>query len=184
MARSRDSASPKPGPCPSPSPATAEKVWEEFRTDYRKYEGLIGSLPPAERQRLAVLFRELVAEELPKWWDVALRELMTREGLCGYFLRAFVDLGLSNFDVMCSAISDMAKRIESRAKRQRDPKPRNVERDAAIVRLRDQEGLTFGKIAKRLKTLNPKWASEDGTPMKRDAVEKAYQRMKKRAADE
>jgi hypothetical protein len=62
-------------------------------------------------------------------------------------------------------------------------KPRNMDRDDTIIRLRDEEGLTFGEIPGRLKTINKKWAQKDGKSLKRKAVEKAYQRRKEWLAE-
>jgi len=41
---------------------------------------------------------------------------------------------------------------------------RTAARDAVIVQLRDDEGLTFGKIPRRLLSMNAAWARKDGTP--------------------
>src|SRR5262249_17884851 len=72
----------------------------------------------------------------------------------------------------------------TRAKYRRGPDAqhaRTAARDAVIVQLRDDEGLTFGKIRWRLLSMNAAWARQDGTPLYRDAVEKAYYRQKGRA---
>jgi hypothetical protein len=61
----------------------------------------------------------------------------------------------------------------------RTPKPRKRERDAEIVRLHDEKGMSFGKIGQHLPTLNAAWVGRGGTPLGREAVERAYHRMKK-----
>jgi hypothetical protein len=66
-------------------------------------------------------------------------------------------------------------------KQSRDRKPSFPERDAEIVRMRDEEGLSFGQIAVRLKAKNPKWAKNDGSKLSYDAVRKAYESKKKAA---
>jgi hypothetical protein len=63
-------------------------------------------------------------------------------------------------------------------KEQRDPKPRNTERDNEIVRLRDIEKKSFGEIPGLLKTANPSWTRSGGKQLTRKAVEKAYKRRK------
>jgi hypothetical protein len=65
-----------------------------------------------------------------------------------------------------------------RLKKERDPKPRKTDRDDEIVRLRDKEGKTFGEIGRALVRANPKWCRKDGSPLTREAVEKAYHRRK------
>jgi hypothetical protein len=62
--------------------------------------------------------------------------------------------------------------------RQRNPKPRWKERDAEIVRLRDEYGMSFGQIAKRLPTINKAWVGKSGKPLARDSIERAYYRTK------
>ena len=58
------------------------------------------------------------------------------------------------------------------------PKPRNTERDAEIVRLRDMEGKSFGQIPRLLIQKDQSWCGKNGRPMTRDAVERAYWRRK------
>jgi hypothetical protein len=72
----------------------------------------------------------------------------------------------------------------TRAKYRRGPDgqhARTAARDAVIVQLRDDERLTFGKIPRRLRSMNAAWARKGGTPLSRDTVEKAYHRQKGRA---
>jgi len=68
-------------------------------------------------------------------------------------------------------------------KKRRDPKPRNTERDKAIIRLRDEQRLTFGQIPRQLRKENPVWVASDGELLSKDTVEKAYKRAKGRLAD-
>jgi hypothetical protein len=57
-------------------------------------------------------------------------------------------------------------------------RPRNQVRDAEIVRLRDQEKLTWGQVLRKIKT-NSEWAkNERGCPLSLDAVKQAYKRAK------
>ena len=60
------------------------------------------------------------------------------------------------------------------------PARRMSERDQMIIKLRDEEGISFGEIAIRLKTLDPKWVRNDGTRLKPKTVEQAYKRGKAR----
>lgn len=62
----------------------------------------------------------------------------------------------------------------------RTPKPRNTERNAAIVRLHDEEKLSFGQIGRALAKRNSAWVGRDGKPLTYAAVEKAYRDEKKR----
>jgi hypothetical protein len=67
---------------------------------------------------------------------------------------------------------------------QRKRSPGIVRRDAEIVRLRDQpERPSFGKIALRLRRINPSWTGPAGKALAYDTVKKAYQRMKRDPAD-
>jgi hypothetical protein len=151
---------------------------------FEKTRAMIESLPSEERARMAQYFQYQVTVEAPKWWAAVLREMTTPQELADFLMHGFATVGLHSYNETFYAIKNMGKRIESEVKDRFTVKPRNVERDSAIVRLHEQEGLTFGQIPRRLQSLNPKWAREGGRPMERDAVEKAYHRMKKRAADE
>jgi hypothetical protein len=62
---------------------------------------------------------------------------------------------------------------------QRKATARNRERDAEIVRLRDQEGHAFGKIGRLLVRKTLAWGGRDGRPLSRGAVEQAYRRAKR-----
>jgi hypothetical protein len=57
-------------------------------------------------------------------------------------------------------------------------KRRNKERDAEIVRLRDEIGMSFGKIPRALMEKRREW-SKGGKPLDRNTVEMAYSRSKK-----
>jgi hypothetical protein len=60
----------------------------------------------------------------------------------------------------------------------RNAKPRKTARDDEIVRLRDEEGKTFGEIGRLLLVKNPAWTGKGGKPLSRAAAEKAYHRRK------
>lgn len=61
----------------------------------------------------------------------------------------------------------------------RTVKPRNADRDKEIVRLHDEEGKSFGEIARLLCKKNASWCRKDGKQLSRDTVERAYHRQKK-----
>jgi hypothetical protein len=86
----------------------------------------------------------------------------------------YIALGVELGEKAVMMKDEAVKRVKDRL----TGKPRNTERDAEIVRLRDQEKLSFGKIGYRLVKINSAWANKKGKPMSRDAVEKAYHRMK------
>lgn len=73
---------------------------------------------------------------------------------------------------------DHTELAKARLKEERDPKPRNTERDDEIVRLRDDERKTFGEIPRLLIRKNSAWVGKDGKPLTRDATERAYRRRK------
>jgi hypothetical protein len=53
----------------------------------------------------------------------------------------------------------------------------------AIIELHDgPEKLSFGKIRRRLVTMDPKWGNGDGAPKSVDAVKKLYRRRKQKLA--
>jgi hypothetical protein len=64
----------------------------------------------------------------------------------------------------------------------RTPKPRNAERNAEIVRLRDECNKTFGQIGTELRKINPKWVGKNGKRLSYAAVEKAYRDETRRRA--
>jgi hypothetical protein len=74
-----------------------------------------------------------------------------------------------------NAMADLGR---DELKQERDPKPRNTDRDDEIVRLRDQEGKTFGEIPRLLLQQNSQWCRKGGKQLTRDTVEKAYRRRK------
>src|SRR5262249_43396383 len=100
-------------------------------------------------------------------------------------LDAFQQLSSTTIEMIISAFWNVDEfRFKlMRALLIRNPKPINKERDAEIVRLRDECDKTFGEIPRILKGLNPAWVRQDGSPMKRDAVEQAYHRQKRKSAD-
>jgi hypothetical protein len=71
---------------------------------------------------------------------------------------------------LCSDLPIQCFRLAQELKR-RTPQPRNIERDIAIVRMRDEGELSFGQIAQSLSRPTSK-------RLTRDAVERAYKRMK------
>jgi hypothetical protein len=54
-------------------------------------------------------------------------------------------------------IRKVAEAAGEKANRRRNRKPGNTERDAAIVRLLDTEGLRYKKVGRRLRELDPRW---------------------------
>ncbi len=79
---------------------------------------------------------------------------------------------------MEAVIGQTQEMTAAKIKEQRDPKKRNVERDAEIVSLHDEERKSFGQIGPLLAVKNPTWRAKNGTPLARAAVEKAYHRQK------
>jgi hypothetical protein len=83
---------------------------------------------------------------------------------------------------------DFGKGLQKRL-RDRNASSRNGERDAEIVRLRDEEQLTWGEIQRKLKAHHRwGWAAPEttNTPVTVDAIKQAYRRQKRwlaRAAD-
>jgi hypothetical protein len=95
-------------------------------------------------------------------------------------LFALVKLHDRNCDLELKRITRLRSLVRSwKQLEKRTPKPRKRERDAEIVRLHDEKGMSFGKIARHLRTLNAAWVGHGGTPLGRKAVERAYHRMKK-----
>jgi hypothetical protein len=67
--------------------------------------------------------------------------------------------------------------------RRRTRKPRWKERDAVIVRLRDEEGMTFGQIGQELRKINREWGRPDGRTLSYKTVKVAYHRRKNSPAN-
>jgi hypothetical protein len=138
---------------------------------------IIQHLRPTEHSR----FRQLVTSPM---FDAAL-PLITKEAL--RIVRTCPDLSddqiaekiAQQADLLLEATTRVVTEVEgARLKAERDPKPRNTKRDDEIVRLRDEEGRTFGEIPRLLLRMNSSWGGNNGSPLKRDAVEKAYHRRK------
>jgi hypothetical protein len=95
-------------------------------------------------------------------------------------LFALVKLHNRNCDLELKRITRLRNLVRSlKQLERRTPKPRKRERDAEIVRLHDEEGMSFGKIGRHLPTLNAAWVVRGGAPLDRKTVERAYHRMKK-----
>jgi antirestriction protein ArdC len=58
-------------------------------------------------------------------------------------------------------------------------RPKNEERNQEIVRLRDVDRLSFGKIGRKLMQANPAWVGTNGKPLSSDTVKQAYHRQHK-----
>jgi hypothetical protein len=65
----------------------------------------------------------------------------------------------------------------------RNPKPRNIQRDREIVRLHDECKKSFGEIPRILAEQNPAWVGKNGKRLKRDTVERAYHRLQVKLKD-
>jgi hypothetical protein len=63
------------------------------------------------------------------------------------------------------------------------PNAQKSKRNSEIVRLRDEDQMAFGRIGKKLPSINPKWVGPDGKPLKYAAVKQAYYRQKNRLSD-
>jgi hypothetical protein len=74
--------------------------------------------------------------------------------------------------LVTSEFKMLAKKIVAR------PFP-NRRRDGEIVRLRDVEKLSYGRIGLELRRLNRKWVGKNGKPLTYRAVKQAYSRRKK-----
>jgi hypothetical protein len=138
---------------------------------------LVSKLHPAERNRFSekvfqsitwrifpwlIRLAKQVVKQNPQAGDEDLDRLINEEAKKSLeeYEAKFVELSLSQF------------------KEARDPKPRNIERDDEIVRLRDEEDQSFGEIPRLLVRKNPSWRRKNGKPLTRDAVERVYRRRK------
>jgi hypothetical protein len=52
------------------------------------------------------------------------------------------------------------------------------------IRLKDEEGLSFGQIGRKLRLINRKWRNADGGPISADALKKLYRNWKRRLSNE
>lgn len=153
---------------------TAEQAWTEIESTYRKISDLIQNLPDNEKVQLLDRFQGLIAAEIPKWWGSLLKG-MAPEQLTEFLFKGMVYIGQECTEETFYAIKDMAKRVNDHY----TAKPRNTERDKMIVKLHDEDKLSYGKIARKLLQHNAEWAGDDGKPIQYDAVRNAYNRMKK-----
>jgi hypothetical protein len=84
-------------------------------------------------------------------------------------------------DVMKTAygLKGIAKRVETTVKFALNARPRMADRDDEIVRLKDQEGLSWTAVWHKIR-LNPAWAKgRDGQPVTKRMLQVAYRRRKK-----
>jgi hypothetical protein len=65
----------------------------------------------------------------------------------------------------------------------RTVRPRFGDRDREVVRLRDEEKLTFGQIAKQIRITVAWQRTQNGAQFNADAAKKAYSRHKNRSTD-
>jgi hypothetical protein len=157
----------------------ALKLLQRLQRLLRQSSGLLACLDPGEAQQHA---RSLINTVLP----IITPRLADLPAEVQSQLQTIIDTQRENpqlLDALAKEVQKIANDLQQKYKSHRDAKPRNQERDAEIVRLRDQEGCTFGRIPHRLKTSNPAWVNKDGSTLSRDAVEKAYKRYKALPAD-
>jgi hypothetical protein len=145
----------------------AKRAWKEIEKLYRQINALIDCLQDEDRNPVFARFQDLADKIKSRWWTPHTASTLGKSFEQGALL------GL-----------DFGKKIKEEAKKMKDhytPKPRMTERNKEIVRIHDEEDLSFGKIGRRLQQLNPKWVGGDGKPLSRDATEKAYHRTKTEA---
>jgi hypothetical protein len=142
--------------------------------------GFLENLPPRTRDQVTAEIRRRITREVPTWFGASARG-MTPDQFAEFMSELFAPAGRALADQVFHGIKAMAATVEARVKERFTPKPRNTERDEKIVALHDEDGLSFGRIGRRLAALNPRWGGKGGRPLSRDAVEKAYHRRKGRA---
>jgi hypothetical protein len=87
-------------------------------------------------------------------------------------------LGLEPLRTTGAAFRDMVKDLEAKVKSRFTPKPRCTARDAEVVRLRDEDKLTWKEILRRIRD-NETWTMSGNKPVTRRALQAAYGRRKK-----
>lgn len=152
---------------------------------FRQMRGLLR----AGDKFLAFLTDDELKEQLQSFWEILVTALLKRADKLPSQERATITLMIKNMGHSRTGLRPLEKSLrafEQRAidkhKKETGPKPRYTERDREIVRLHDQQGMSFGKIPRALQKLNPKWGKADGRLLSRDTVRKAYTRAKANSA--
>jgi hypothetical protein len=156
----------------------ADQVWAEIEATYLKINDLIDSLPAEERIHLLHRFNMLAAEEVKKWFATAIKGLRP-EDLADFLMKMFVPAGGGVYEEAFYGIKNIVKETETKVKDHFIPKARMVARDDEVVRLKDEEGLKWIDIFKRIRA-NPVWAinKKTGRPVTKRALMVAYKRRK------
>jgi hypothetical protein len=95
--------------------------------------------------------------------------------------KRILDLVLESHRTLTQASKMFLDFTDAENKRRSRP-VKNAERDEAIVHLRDQKKISFGRMGRELVSLNPAWTGKNGKPLTRAAAEKAYHRRKSNTA--
>jgi hypothetical protein len=135
---------------------------------YRELNALIDDLTPEERAYyFNTRFQKLATEIQSKWWVPWTGRTVGEMFIAG-----------------CKAAEWAMDKVRNEGSRVKDHftvKPRMTARDDEVVRLRDQEGLAWKEITKRIRA-NPDWAcGRKGKPVSTRALVVAYSRRKKAA---
>jgi hypothetical protein len=139
--------------------------------DRRSFRLELARALPWDATSLLTLFHDMPDREK----DDFLRTLRNEAGAWAPLMKGWADAtGQELLDewkaVLTNQVGPLANQfgeaMRQQDKKARDAKPRNVERDREIVRLKDVRGLTWGQIGIKLR-------------LSRDAVRKAYKAQKK-----
>jgi hypothetical protein len=156
---------PEGDPSSVTQPDSAEEVelaWCEIEPKALRIAQLVNGLTADEQVHLGMLAGDGDFGYETKWWE-PFALLTVAEGLA-------------------STVLDGIERAKEVAKEVRDhytPKPRMTERDDEIVRLRDEEQLSWKEIRKKIRG-DPRWAKgRNGKPISEGALRLAYNRHKK-----
>jgi hypothetical protein len=190
---SRRSSSLRPGnPLPAPGAdqdttalsnqaPTADQVLAEIEARNRRINDLIESLPEEERGRLLDQFRQRSAEEIGKWFGTLMKG-WSPEQCAGILFSLFKDVGDKITEEMFHGIRNMGKDTEARVRDRFTVKPRMVQRDDEVVRLRDEKKLSWYEILNHFRK-SKKWAkNQGGRLITIKALKAAYRRRKQALA--
>jgi hypothetical protein len=143
-----------------------DQVWTEIETKYRRLTDLIDSLA-AEDERFfrSTRFQVLASESQSQWW------IPRPEHTGSEYLRFCLNAGVQLARTYEKEKQDLKKHFTV--------KPRMTSRDDAIVRMIDEDKLSWREVLRIVKA-NSEWAnSERGKPITHRALYAAYTRRKK-----
>jgi hypothetical protein len=153
------------------------ELYDRFQAFMAALGRLIEQLAPEERSKYSELVQQGMIDHIRR----ALHHNYQSSDLfsiCEADARWWAEIGAQATGAEIVLRHNAARQLEEEVISRFTPKPRMTERDATIVRLRDEEHLKWSEIRKQIRA-NAEWAKgRDDKPITLAALKAAYRRYK------